>query len=293
MTANEGPDFICVGMPKAGTGWLYDQLKYHPDFWLPPVKELNYLNKSNPPLTNVKRTYKLGQAKANRLRKRGRPRRPKWDGRDFAFLEDAYALAKRERDIARYATLFRHKGLLRSGDLTPRYCLLTPDVIAEIAEKLPHLKVIYLIRDPIARLWSHINLLHNQDTLDMALLEDPGAFAQFVDNDFSLLDSSRATRTLENWKRAAPALPLRYFLFDDIVREPTRVRREIVEFLDGDPGKPSAHLAPDYNRKSGKAALEMPDAIRDVIRDRLADEVRACAALLGGAARNWPALYGL
>ena len=34
-----GPDFICVGMPKAGTGWLFDQLRYHPDFCVPePVK---------------------------------------------------------------------------------------------------------------------------------------------------------------------------------------------------------------------------------------------------------------
>src|SRR5437868_2391858 len=107
MATTEGPDFICVGMPKAGTGWLYDQLKHHPDFWLPPVKELNYLNNSRPALTNIKRSYKLGQAKANRLRKRAH--RPKWDDRDFAFLEDAFALAKHERDIARYATVFRHK----------------------------------------------------------------------------------------------------------------------------------------------------------------------------------------
>src|SRR5437762_8195064 len=38
-----GPDFICIGMPKAGTAWLHDQLRHHPDFWMPPVKEVNYL----------------------------------------------------------------------------------------------------------------------------------------------------------------------------------------------------------------------------------------------------------
>ena len=293
MTASEGPDFICVGMPRAGTGWLYDQLKYHPDFWLPPVKELNYLNNANPPLTNVKRNYKLGKARPKRLRTRARPNHPTWDERDFAFLDDAMALAKRERDIVRYATLFRHKGALKSGDLTPRYCLLTPDVIAEIAQKLPDLKVIYLIRDPIARAWSHINLIHGRDRFDAALLEDSGAFAGFVDNHPALLASSRATQTLESWEAAAPSLPFRYFLFDDIACEPERTRREIVEFLDADPGKPSAHLPPGHNRKAGGATLTMPDAIRDVLRDRLADEVRACAALLGGAARKWPALYGL
>jgi hypothetical protein len=39
-----GPDFICVGLQKAGTRWLYQQLRGHRDFWMPPIKELNFLN---------------------------------------------------------------------------------------------------------------------------------------------------------------------------------------------------------------------------------------------------------
>lgn len=293
MTASEGPDFICVGMPRAGTGWLYDQLKHHPDFWLPPVKELDYLYPRKPPLLNVRRAHERGKTRPRRERRKSGPRRTNWEDRDFAFLDDAVVLAKQKRDIARYAALFRHKGAQKSGDITPRYSLLTPDVIAEIAEKLPYLKVIYLIRDPVARAWSHINLFHINEIFDTALLEDAGAFASFVDDHPWLLPHSRATQTLENWKAAAPSIPFRHFLFDDIAREPERTRREILEFLDADPGKASAHLPAGFNRKSGNAALAMPDAIRDVLRDRLAGEVRACAALLGGAAGNWPALYGL
>ena len=37
---DSGPDFLCVGAQKGGTRWLYDQLQLHPDFWMPPVKEL-------------------------------------------------------------------------------------------------------------------------------------------------------------------------------------------------------------------------------------------------------------
>jgi len=37
------PDFLCVGAHKAGSTWLYQQLDSHPDFWMPPVKELHYL----------------------------------------------------------------------------------------------------------------------------------------------------------------------------------------------------------------------------------------------------------
>jgi len=34
-----GPDFLCVGIHKGGTTWLYQQLDSHPNFWMPPLKE--------------------------------------------------------------------------------------------------------------------------------------------------------------------------------------------------------------------------------------------------------------
>src|SRR5438105_11482287 len=42
---NAGPDFCCVGAQKGGTGWLYEQLRAHPDFWMPPLKELHYFDR--------------------------------------------------------------------------------------------------------------------------------------------------------------------------------------------------------------------------------------------------------
>src|SRR2546430_11566837 len=39
------PDFLCIGAQKGGTTWLYRQLYSHPDFWMPPIKELEYFTK--------------------------------------------------------------------------------------------------------------------------------------------------------------------------------------------------------------------------------------------------------
>src|SRR4029078_219812 len=47
VAGDAGPDFLCVGAQKAGTSWLYRQLEPHPDFWMPPVKELHYLDNLN------------------------------------------------------------------------------------------------------------------------------------------------------------------------------------------------------------------------------------------------------
>jgi len=49
------PDFLCVGAQKGGTSWLFHQLTLHPDFLMPPVKEVHYFDsmskvkRNNPP----------------------------------------------------------------------------------------------------------------------------------------------------------------------------------------------------------------------------------------------------
>jgi hypothetical protein len=40
-----GPDFLCIGLQKAGTRWLYDQLSHAKGVWLPPIKEIGYFDK--------------------------------------------------------------------------------------------------------------------------------------------------------------------------------------------------------------------------------------------------------
>lgn len=38
------PDFLCIGSQKAGTTWLYENLRCHPELFLPDRKELNYFS---------------------------------------------------------------------------------------------------------------------------------------------------------------------------------------------------------------------------------------------------------
>jgi len=36
------PDFLGIGAQKAGTTWLYENLKQHPDLYFPPMKEVHF-----------------------------------------------------------------------------------------------------------------------------------------------------------------------------------------------------------------------------------------------------------
>ena len=38
------PEFLCIGSQKAGTTWLYENLRCHPELFLPDRKELNYFS---------------------------------------------------------------------------------------------------------------------------------------------------------------------------------------------------------------------------------------------------------
>jgi len=90
-------------MAKAGTGWLGDQLRYHPQFWMPPVQELAYLGRNAPALRSANRKFSRIQERARKKRKPGKSRT---DERDVAFLRDITACTGEERSIDKYLSFF-------------------------------------------------------------------------------------------------------------------------------------------------------------------------------------------
>ena len=112
-----GPDFICIGAQKAGTTWLYWQLSAHPDFWMPPRKEIHYFNeRGNRPIKTWWRTR---------------------DERDLLFQEKLQSLsAQFWLDLTNYGQLFAAKESLLSGDITPAYSMLPDEIIAMVLRDL-------------------------------------------------------------------------------------------------------------------------------------------------------------
>ena len=150
------PDFLCIGVHKGGTTWLYRQLDSHPDFWMPPLKELHYLDQ----LSRVQRSS------SPRCR----------DDRDRRFLENINSLrAKPHLDFEHYAQLFEPKGTLLSGDISPNYSTLNNEVIRRVVRYFPNLKVICLARDPVERLWSHLSMevhYHQIEAFDVTDIDE-------------------------------------------------------------------------------------------------------------------------
>lgn len=290
-----GPDFICIGMPKAGTGWLFDQLKYHPDFWMPPVKEFDYLLREVPRLKNVRKRLSLFEKRKTN----GSGSTLNWanrsagDDRDLQFLKEASAYIGKPRDVRAYGALFHHKGRLKSGDISPSYITLPGEVIAQVAEGLPKTKVFMLVRDPVARASSQISMAHRRGKFRASLLDNPDELRAYLEESNTTRKEAFPTQIVARWKAKAPKMDFRCFLFDDIVAAPETVRREILLFIGADPDKKSGELAADHNRKAKAAKVALTDTAKRVLIEHFAAEIRACGELFGNQAREWAVKYGL
>jgi hypothetical protein len=266
------PDFLCVGAQKGGTSWLYRQLEPHPDFWMPPIKELHYFNSLN-------RT------------RRFRPPRCR-DQRDASFLDSMKNLSALSYiDLESYGRLFEHKGSLVSGDISPAYSTLTDEVIQRVVNSFPNLKVLFLARDPVDRAWSQLSMGIRLGMISRFDTTDPDEVIRNLLNPGVLL-RSHPSKIVSRWKRYVRPDLFRIYFFDDLEKNPAELRRSILLFLGADPNKPSGRLKPENNQDAGREKLRLTDKVRSRMAKFFEQELKDCATELGGPAKRWPARYG-
>ena len=272
FTGDPHPDFLCVGAQKAGTSWLYRQLEPHPDFWMPPVKELHYQD-------NLNRTKRIHGPRC-------------CDKRDTSFIESMQDLRGRfYLDLESYGRLFQHKGECLSGDISPAYSTLNDEIIDRVVEHFPNLKVVFLARDPVERAWSQLSMGVRLGMINKFDITDP---EEVVCNLLhpGVLARSHPSKIVARWKRYVRPENFRVYFFDDLKENPAELRQSILYFLGADPNKPSGGIKPQENSDAGREKLRLTAKVRDRMARFFEHELKACAAELGGRARSWPTRYG-
>jgi hypothetical protein len=286
-----GPDFLCIGAQKAGTRWLFDQLAFHPDFWMPPIKELHYFNRSKRFLRFARPLHERASRSlrsANRRRARGNER--PLNAEDVAWLEARMWLHKRPLDLDLYARLFNLRGDRLSGDICPPYAIL-PDAEAKaVRDRFPEARIVYLVRDPIDRLWSQYCMILRRHPQDEP--ESLDTVRAFVERGTGR-EHSAIRAAVARWRRGPEDSKFGLFFFDDLKADAAGLRRRIVAFLGGDPDRESVGVTPDHNRKATYAKIEMTHEVRDYLVGVFGDEIRFAAAELGGPAKTWAEKYGV
>jgi hypothetical protein len=149
---------MCVGATKAGTSWLYRALFRHPECHLRTRKELHYFDTVE--TGNFDR--QIGVTTRELIALEARDDRP-WNyrARHRDLTEWLALMQGRAADMSGYlAYLSQHRADRRLvGDITPAYALLPADRLRQIASMAADVRFVYLLRDPVSRLWSHVRML--------------------------------------------------------------------------------------------------------------------------------------
>lgn len=184
----KSPNFLVIGAEKSGTTWLYNKLRQHPEIYLPLTKECHFFNKFNSNL-DVRDNYnKLGW---------------EWYGRFFNEIPEKVKAV---------------------GEITPMY-ICDPVAPQRIAGDLPEVKLIYLLRNPIRRAYSHYWMAYRKGDIDKS-------FEEIVaEKDPRFIERGRYTRQLKNFYRLFPKENLKGYVFESFFQNPEEGLKDIFKFL--------------------------------------------------------------
>lgn len=268
------PSFIGVGMQKSGTRWLYQQLKHHPDFWMPPVKEFHFFDAKFP--SKASREVVVN------------PKRVVTPA-DHAFARRLLALeTRKDHELRTYFDLFEPAAGKLTGEITPEYAALSAEQIGQLARAMPDTKIILMVRDPVARAWSALNDAANSSRVDPMAVINPETMIETLKRHHF----AQVSFPSDAFIRWSSIFPTRYFFLEDVATDPEKLRSEIFAYF-GATLDPPLTLPASYNDKAGRRRVPMTEPLRTALIDHFGQELLRCAEMFGGPANAWPKNYGI
>ncbi len=281
------PTFLGIGAHKAGTTWLFEQLRSHPDIWLPAVKELHFFDRSlrYPSPNTLATSSPLGRILGSEPWERPRM---------IEGLKSVAEDVKHKRfGEARWRSkwLFGHynedwyRGLFSPGmthsscgEITPSYSILEDEDVARIKMTNPDVKLIFMIRNPIERAWSAIraktklNLVSDDEII--AVLKRP---AMVVRGNYE--------RTLEVYLRHFDSRQVLVCFYDAIRQDKVGLMAAVTDFLGV---RRFSNCAIDNQKRVGASPpRKMPSKTREYLSATYAPMIEKIARAYGSYARQW------
>ena len=222
----------CIGAQKAGTTWLYRALRDHGQVHLSRIKEVHYWDTVLHP--HVRFYAARAEAMVEALESASWPRRVAQH-----LLRDR---AGRLADARRYRRMFRepdprHLAYQRYlmagwsgepvvGDISPGYATMRADGFAAMDAAAPEARFVFILRDPVERLWS--NVRHNRSRGFRADGAEPDAGAAFrrrlEEPQGGPFQRSDYRRTILELEAAVPRERIAYFFYETMFDEAEMAR---------------------------------------------------------------------
>lgn len=221
-TLGRAPDFICIGVQKSATTWLYNLFNNNPDTWVPPIKEINFFNSLFFDRDSAYSGYwrrdtslkRLSQALINNK-----------DIQD-SWINLLVHLTRDKIDINWYKLLFSFAPNNKlTGEITPEYAMLPIEAIKYIYSLNPNLKIILLLRSPINRAISHIKMIKsNEPALSNSCLHE-------ILNTASVFERGNYPKIIDNWLSVFPTENIYIDFQENIKNHPIDFCSNLESFL--------------------------------------------------------------
>lgn len=187
------------------------------------------------------------------------------------------------RSLRWYESHFRDLPGRLKGEKSPNYYALPADRVRLIGRVLPGARILFLLRDPRERAWSHA--LMNLVTLPGVPFEDVPE-RRFRAHFRRTLERGLYSDALDRWGEVYPAERVHVGFFEDVVARPQGLLEEILGFLGAAPETDwSAYpFARRINRGPG---ISPPEGLRADLEALYRDEIARLRERFGGAVKRW------
>lgn len=304
---------ICIGQMKAGTTWLYELFGYFTDIWRAPVKELHFLDvyeRVGSTTVDQRLSYDVNHNNEALLELSEGIWRPELN----AFIEQ-FSLLKGhllsdaairqlkwwnlflfdDRDWDWYQRLFLWPYPKKFADITPHYDTTCSDeTISLLARKMPNVRVIFLLRNPLSRLVSHFGLGKKHNAPVAKLISDWEFFQKVFknrDNDDGvrahfegMLADSQANDNLKKWAQHIPKSQIFVGFLDDIVNHQHKFISVLADFVCSDFVLPSSGFLPPVNEG---APLQVDSRVIEWLANWSEVEAKALSDCFGELPEWW------
>lgn len=252
---------------KAGTTWLYQVLNRHPALHFAMEKEIHYFYHHYVDNTFLGEERRLKEAR-NRYATRFDPEKANIDNVRQNMQWIAAYLDRPVNDFW-YRNLFQlRNGQAYACDFSNLNTHLPAQAWPEIASKTDKLRVLYTMRDPIKRLWSHtkfqLQMLKKVEKLDTWRPKD---FRKFVKQNH-LWNNAEYGQALRTFKAGLAPETLKVMFYEDIHADQRGSLRQIEEFLGLEPWR---YPQPLLDRRFTESVKhKMPDFFPELFADDIA-----------------------
>jgi Sulfotransferase family len=267
--------FLSIGAMKAGTTWLYAMLERHPQLHFTAEKELHYFYHKYVDSGLLSEVRRLQNAR-DRYIFRFDPERSNID-RVRHNLRWVSNYLDRTVDDLWYRNLFTMTAKqVYACDFSNLHAHIPAHAWNHIHDNCGRLRILYTMRDPVKRLWSHTKFhLQVSGQIDNILTWKADDYRKFLRLPH-IWENAEYGKVLRNLKSTLPDECWKVIFYEDVHKNQRGVLHEIEDFLQIDHHTyPEALLARRFTESSKH---EMPDFFPGLIAkdvDRIRSEVEA------------------